>query len=482
MAYSSISHMGFALMGLAAGTVEGAQALLIYLAIYVTMNVGVFAFILNMERDGKPVTDIYALGLYSRVEPARAAALAVLLFSLAGVPPLVGFFGKFYVLMAAVRGRAGLAGGRRRGRERDRRVLLPADRLPHVLRRGGRSRSTGGCRRCTGRCSRSRRWPWCSASSTCSGSRGSPPPPRRRSSSSDARPGRRASAARSTTMLDSTNAEALRRAAAGEAGPLWILARQPDRGARPARAGLGGAGGQLRGDAADAGRPATRALRSFVAALGLYDAMVAVTGRPELFALKWPNDVLLVGRQARRHPARGGERRRARRRRRGQPRDARRSPATLEAGAVPPVSLREATGLAVDARGLPRPARAGGRRAGRTGWPTRASRRCAPPGWPGRRGSASRSSRGCPDRDARPGASRPSTRRGALVLATADGPRGAAGRRHHLRRGRRCCSPLTSATPTWCSRCTTARRSSPSGAAAPSASAPPTNTTSGCGS
>jgi NADH-quinone oxidoreductase subunit N len=102
MAYSSITHMGFVLMGLAAGTVEGAQALLIYLAIYVTMNVGVFAFILNMERDGKPVTDIYALGLYSRQEPARAAAIAVLMFSLAGVPPLVGFFGKFYVLVAAV--------------------------------------------------------------------------------------------------------------------------------------------------------------------------------------------------------------------------------------------------------------------------------------------------------------------------------------------------------------------------------------------
>ncbi len=104
MAYSSIGHMGYALMGLAAGTQEGAQALLIYLAIYVTMNVGTFAFILNMERDGKPVTDIYALGLYSRVEPARAVALAVLLFSLAGVPPLVGFFGKFYVLKAAVDG------------------------------------------------------------------------------------------------------------------------------------------------------------------------------------------------------------------------------------------------------------------------------------------------------------------------------------------------------------------------------------------
>jgi NADH-quinone oxidoreductase subunit N len=102
MAYSSIGHMGFALMGLAAGTVEGAQALLIYLAIYVTMNVGVFAFILNMERDGQPVTEIDALGNYSEVAPARAAALAVLMFSLAGVPPRVGFFGKFYVLVAAV--------------------------------------------------------------------------------------------------------------------------------------------------------------------------------------------------------------------------------------------------------------------------------------------------------------------------------------------------------------------------------------------
>jgi len=66
------------------------------------MNIGVFAFILNMERDGRSVTDIYALGQYSIVEPTRAACLAVLLFSLAGVPPLVGFFGKFYVLVAAV--------------------------------------------------------------------------------------------------------------------------------------------------------------------------------------------------------------------------------------------------------------------------------------------------------------------------------------------------------------------------------------------
>ncbi|MGG7644052.1 NADH-quinone oxidoreductase subunit NuoN [Rhodovulum sp. YNF3179] len=102
MAYSSIAHMGFALMGLAAGTVGGVQALLIYLAIYVTMNIGTFAFILSMKRDGEPVTEIASLSLYSRAEPLKALAMLVLLFSLAGIPPLVGFFGKFYVLKAAV--------------------------------------------------------------------------------------------------------------------------------------------------------------------------------------------------------------------------------------------------------------------------------------------------------------------------------------------------------------------------------------------
>tara|TARA_R110002096_G_scaffold120749_7_gene261624 strand:+ start:12708 stop:14147 length:1440 start_codon:yes stop_codon:yes gene_type:complete len=102
MAYSSIAHMGFALLGLAAGTQQGVQALLIYMAIYVTMNVGVFAFILNMERDGQPVTDIRSLGLYSHTQPLRAAALTALMFSLAGIPPLVGFFGKLFVLQAAV--------------------------------------------------------------------------------------------------------------------------------------------------------------------------------------------------------------------------------------------------------------------------------------------------------------------------------------------------------------------------------------------
>ncbi|WP_412505760.1 NADH-quinone oxidoreductase subunit NuoN [Roseovarius sp. SYSU LYC5161] len=104
MAYSSIAHMGYALMGLAAGTAFGVQAMLIYMAIYVTMNVGTFAFILSMERDGQPVTEIASLNMYSRAHPGRAMAMLILLFSLAGVPPLLGFFGKLYVLRAAYEG------------------------------------------------------------------------------------------------------------------------------------------------------------------------------------------------------------------------------------------------------------------------------------------------------------------------------------------------------------------------------------------
>jgi NADH-quinone oxidoreductase subunit N len=101
MAYSSIAHMGFALMGLASGTAFGVQAMMVYMAIYVTMNIGMFAFILTMERDGRPVNDIASLHMYSKKEPLKALCVAALMFSMAGVPPLVGFFGKFYVLRAA---------------------------------------------------------------------------------------------------------------------------------------------------------------------------------------------------------------------------------------------------------------------------------------------------------------------------------------------------------------------------------------------
>ncbi len=107
MAYSSIAHIGYALMGLASGTVFGVQAMLIYMAIYVTMNIGTFAFIMSMSRNGLPVTDITSLNDFSNREPLKALAMLVLLFSLAGVPPLVGFFGKYYVLMAALEGGLG---------------------------------------------------------------------------------------------------------------------------------------------------------------------------------------------------------------------------------------------------------------------------------------------------------------------------------------------------------------------------------------
>ena len=76
--------------------------MLIYMAIYVTMNIGTFAFILSMEKDGQPVVEISALSQLSRRDPTKAIAMLVLLFSLAGVPPLVGFFAKYSVLLAAV--------------------------------------------------------------------------------------------------------------------------------------------------------------------------------------------------------------------------------------------------------------------------------------------------------------------------------------------------------------------------------------------
>ena len=102
MAYSSIAHMGYALMGLAAGTAGGVQAMLIYMAIYVVMNLGTFAFILAMTRDGRETTDIAALHQLSRTAPGAALALSVLMWSLAGIPPTVGFFAKYGVVVAAI--------------------------------------------------------------------------------------------------------------------------------------------------------------------------------------------------------------------------------------------------------------------------------------------------------------------------------------------------------------------------------------------
>jgi NADH-quinone oxidoreductase subunit N len=103
MAYSSIGHMGFALVGLAAGTAEGAQGVLVYIAIYVAMTLGAFTVILTMKRNGQHVENISDFAGLSRTNPLVAFVFAMLLFSLAGVPPLAGFFGKFYVFVAAIK-------------------------------------------------------------------------------------------------------------------------------------------------------------------------------------------------------------------------------------------------------------------------------------------------------------------------------------------------------------------------------------------
>jgi NADH-quinone oxidoreductase subunit N len=107
MAYSSIGHMGYVLVGLAAGTPEGVRGVAIYTAIYIAMTLGAFACILSMRVGERYVETIDDLAGLSRTKPAMAFVLAMILFSLAGIPPLAGFFAKFYVFYAAVN--AGLA-------------------------------------------------------------------------------------------------------------------------------------------------------------------------------------------------------------------------------------------------------------------------------------------------------------------------------------------------------------------------------------
>ena len=102
LAYSSIAHMGYALIGLAAGTEFGVQSVLEYMTIYITMTIGVFAILMSMQRDGQSVTEIASLRMISQTDPGKAIALLILLFSLAGVPPMLGFFAKFEVLRAAI--------------------------------------------------------------------------------------------------------------------------------------------------------------------------------------------------------------------------------------------------------------------------------------------------------------------------------------------------------------------------------------------
>jgi len=102
MAYSSISHVGYALIGLAAGTSEGIRGVLVYLTIYLFMTVGAWAVILCMRRRGHMLEGISDLAGLSQSQPGLALALAIFMFALSGVPPTAGFFGKFYVFLAAI--------------------------------------------------------------------------------------------------------------------------------------------------------------------------------------------------------------------------------------------------------------------------------------------------------------------------------------------------------------------------------------------
>ena len=104
MAYSSIGHVGYALMGVAVASDEGLRGLLVYMAIYILMNVGTFAVIVAMRRGGRAVEQVDDLAGLGRTDPGTAMWMAVFMFSMAGIPPLAGFFGKLYVFLAAVQG------------------------------------------------------------------------------------------------------------------------------------------------------------------------------------------------------------------------------------------------------------------------------------------------------------------------------------------------------------------------------------------
>tara|TARA_B100000945_G_scaffold315036_1_gene313556 strand:- start:1723 stop:3135 length:1413 start_codon:yes stop_codon:yes gene_type:complete len=102
MAYSSIGHIGYAIAGIAAGTQNGIKSTLVYISIYIVMNIGAFACILLMKREGKYIEEIKELSGLSKNHPLVSLGLLIILFSLAGIPPLAGFFAKFYIFMAVI--------------------------------------------------------------------------------------------------------------------------------------------------------------------------------------------------------------------------------------------------------------------------------------------------------------------------------------------------------------------------------------------
>jgi NADH-quinone oxidoreductase subunit N len=103
LAYSGIAHIGFALVGFAAGTQEGIYSVLVYMTIYMIMTIGAFGVVLAMRRHGHPVEGIDDLAGLNRNQPLLAASMAIFMFSMAGIPPFAGFFAKVFVFLAAIR-------------------------------------------------------------------------------------------------------------------------------------------------------------------------------------------------------------------------------------------------------------------------------------------------------------------------------------------------------------------------------------------
>ena len=153
MAYSSIGHMGFALVGLAAGTQQGVQGVLVYMSIYVAMTLGTFACILSMRRDGKMVENIYDLAGLARTHPTMAFFFGDVAVLARRHSAARGVLRQVLRLHGGDQGRPVHARGDRRHRQRGRRLLLSADRQDHVFRRA-RRRASNRCRTSCGPCSR----------------------------------------------------------------------------------------------------------------------------------------------------------------------------------------------------------------------------------------------------------------------------------------------------------------------------------------
>ena len=305
MAYSSIGNVGYALIGLAAGTPEGVQGVVVYMAIYLAMTLGAFACILAMRRGDADVEEIDELSGLARTHPVMAFCLAMMMFSLAGIPPLAGFFAKFYVFAAAIQAKLVDARGHRRRDERGRRLLLSAHRQGDVFRRaaaGLRADAAPALRVVLGAVERRRRAVLARRRLRSSAR---PAPPRDRCSERMAlrlapRRARPATGSRACDTIGSTNAEA--RPAAGPASRgrsgSWPASRSRA-AAGTARNGPTPPGNLYASLLLDAALRAGARAAARLRCRPRVARGVAAGRRPAAprLALKWPNDLLAGRRQ-----------------------------------------------------------------------------------------------------------------------------------------------------------------------------------------